>query len=217
MLKEKLLELNRRIINQATLVEKMLNDSIDGLLQKDQTILDRVISELEIKANKNELEIDELCINAIALYQPEARNLRRILTIQKMNNDLERMGDLAVNISERALYLIRKPDVKPYVDLPKMAKITTSMLCDSIDAFINEDIKLAKNILLRDDEVDDLQRIIFRDLIHLMFENPDIIKRSINLVDVSKYLERLADLSTNIAEDVIYMVKGKIVKHPAQK
>jgi len=157
--------------------------------------------------------IDEICLNSIALYHPEASDLRIILMIQKINNDLERMGDLAVNICEDAHYLITRPEIKSYVDLPKMAEKTICMVKNSIVSFIDKDINLANNVLNSDDIVDDLQDVIIKDIESIMLKQSDVIKRSLKVLNIASHLERIADLSTNIAEDVIFMVKGKVVKH----
>lgn len=213
MLKIKLQELKRQVINQSNIIEKMINNSIDGLIKRDKSTLDLVISTQEPKVNTNEMIIDEICLNSIALYHPEASDLRIILMIQKINNDLERMGDLAVNICEDAHYLITRPEIKSYVDLPKMAEKTICMVKNSIVSFIDKDINLANNVLNSDDIVDDLQDVIIKDIESIMLKQSDVIKRSLKVLNIASHLERIADLSTNIAEDVIFMVKGKVVKH----
>ena len=213
MLYEKNQELKKQVINQCNIVEKMIKNSIDGLMEKNQYLLDVNIKELEPEVNNNELLIDELCINSIALFHPEASDLRTILMIQKINNDLERMGDLAVNISKCAYYLIKRPNIKPYENIPIMAKKTKAMVKKSITSFIERDVFLAYDILESDDIVDDLKNSISNDLEKLMLENSNVIKRSIKIFNIASYLERIADLSTNIAEDVIFMVSGKVVNH----
>lgn len=213
MLKESIVQLKKSIISAVTLVEKMINDSTAGLIENDQTKLLEVIEKDEPRANQYEIDIDEYCTNTIALYHPEAKDLRTILMILKMNNDIERIGDSAVNISESALYLINKPQVKPYIDLPKMAKESSGMLRDSINSFIYENTELANNVLRRDDIVDELQSQIRRELITLMFSDPEIIERSFHIIRITNNLERIADLSTNICEDVIFIVEGKVIKH----
>jgi len=172
-----------------------------------------VIKEYEPKMNELEIELDELCTNLIALYQPKAGNLRTILMILKMNNDLERVGDLAVNISESALYLIEKPPVKPLIDIPRMAEESIDMLKNAIDSFINKDAELAKSVCEKDTIVDGLRDQVLRELITYMSSDPTTIERAIHLIRISRSLERIADLSTNICEDVIFMVEGKVIKH----
>jgi len=213
MLEEKLNDLKKKLIEEAGLSEDMVKKSIDGLIGKRKEILEKVIKEYEPKMNKLEIELDELCTNLIALYQPEAGNLRTILMILKMNNDLERIGDLAVNISESALFLIERPPVKPLIDIPRMAEETIDMLKKAVDSFINRDAKLAKSVCERDNVIDNLKDQILRELITYMSSDPSTIERSIHLIRISRCLERIADLSTNICEDVIFMVKGKVIKH----
>lgn len=214
MLAKKIEELKKGIIEESQLVEEMLEKSIAGLLNKELEKLEEVFA-LERKVNKKELEIDEMCTGIIALHQPEAKNLRTILMILKMNNDLERMGDLVVNIAECSQYLIRKPFIKKLVNIPVMMEETKKMLEDSIKAFINEDVKLAKNVCLNDDVVDDLKEQLYRLLITYMIDDPTTIKRAILLNKISSFLERIADLSTNIAEETIFMTKGTVIKHHA--
>ncbi len=213
MLNEKILNLKEKLMYDALLVEKMIEKSIEGLLEKNKARLIEVIEKDEPVVNEMEIEIDEMCTGLIALYQPEAKDLRTILTILKINNDLERMGDLAVNLSESALFLIEKPDVKPLIDIPRMGKEAIKMLKDSLNSFINEDVKLAKSVLIRDNIVDNLQEQVVRELITFMISDPTTIERSMHLIRISHNLERIADLSTNICEDIIFMVEGKIIKH----
>ena len=213
MLGEKLNELKKKLVEEAGLAEGMVKKSIEGLIEKRKKILEKVIKEYEPKMNKLEIELDELCTNLIALYQPEAGNLRTILMILKMNNDLERIGDLAVNISESALFLIERPLVKPLIDIPRMAEETIDMLKKAVDSFINRDAKLAKSVCERDAIVDNLKDQILRELITYMSSDASTIERSIHLIRISRCLERIADLSTNICEDVIFMVEGKVIKH----
>ncbi len=213
MLKEKILSLKERLLEMAYLVEKMIEKSIKGLVEKREEILKGVIERDEPVVNQIEIEIDELCTELIALYEPKAKDLRIVLMVMKMNNDLERIGDHAVNISESSLYLIERPPVKPLIDIPRMAETTIGMLRDSVDSFIKENPKLAKDVLERDDMVDGLRDQILRELITYMISEPGTIERSLHLIRISQNLERAADLSTNISEDVIFMVEGRIVKH----
>ncbi len=213
MLEEKLTELKQRIVEYSSLVEEMIEKSIKGLLKKEKELLLEVIEKDEPKANDFEIELDEFCTTLIAQYEPKAKDLRTILMILKMNNDLERVGDLSVNISESSLFLIERPLVKPLIDIPRMAQETIGMLKNSIDAFIGEDAKLAKNVCERDNIVDGLREQIIRELFTFMISDTSTIERSLQLIRISHNLERIADLSTNISEDVIFMVEGKIIKH----
>jgi phosphate transport system protein len=213
MLEEKISILKKKIVEFCLLVEKMIYESINGLLNKNSEVLKKVIYEDEVLANNFEIEIDELSIETIAQYQPKAKNLRTILMILKINNDLERMGDHAVNISESSLFLIEKPMVKPLIDIPRMAEKTIEMVKESVNSFINENSSIARRICVEDEIIDDLRDQIARELITYMTSDPNTIERSLHLLRITQNLERIADLSTNICEDVIYMVEGKIIKH----
>ncbi|MBA4419223.1 MAG: phosphate transport system regulatory protein PhoU [Syntrophus sp. (in: bacteria)] len=213
MLEDRINALRRELIEYAALVEKMIEKSVNGLLQIDKELLQGVINTDEPKANAFEIDLDELCTTMIAQYQPKAKDLRTTLMVYKMNNDLERMGDHAVTISQNSLFLIEQPSVKRLIDIPRMAEITINMVQDSINAFVNEDAQLAKTVLERDDLVDGLIKQIIRELITHMIENPKTIERAMRLITIARNLERIADLSTNISEDVIFMVKGVVIKH----
>lgn len=216
MLTSKIAELKKSIIEEADLVIKMMDICIQGLLERDKTKLDKIL-DLEEQVNSKEIELDEACTALIALHQPEAKNLRTILMILKMNNDLERMGDLVTNMSKCASYLVRKPSITKLVALPKMTEAASKMVKDSIQAFIDENAEEAKCVCEADDEVDDLKEHIYRTLITYMIEDPTTIKRAICINNIASYLERIADLSTNIAEETIFVAKGKIVKHCAEE
>lgn len=213
MLEQKLNELKREIINYAFHVEKMIEKSIKGLLEKREDLLKEVIDKDENFANEMEIQIDELCITTIAKYEPKGKDLREVLMILKINNDLERMADHAVNIAESALFLVPRPQVKPYIDLPRMAEATIKMLRDSIDSYISEKSELAQDVCVRDDIIDKLRDQIIRELITYMISDPTTIERALHLIRISQNLERIADLTTNICEDVIFIVKGKVIKH----
>jgi len=213
MLKGKLDEIREKLAQSASLVEDMIEKSIRGLTQRDEGVLSEVIDRDEPKENELEIEIEEACIQLIARFQPQAKDLRTIMMISKMNNDLERMADEAVNISEGAMFLINKPEVKPLIDIPKMAEETRRMVRDSLYSFMEENTQLAKTVCERDDIVDRLRDDILSELISFMASDPITIERSNHLIRISRSLERIADLSTNISEDVIYMVEGKTIKH----
>ena len=213
MLKNDLNLLGKQLLESASLVKGMIQKSIRGLTQKEKEVLLEVIEQDEPRENELEIAIEEACIQQIACYQPQAKDLRTIMMVMKMNNDLERMGDEAVNISESALFLLEKPEVKPLIDIPRMAEEATKMIEDSLKSFINEDIQLAQNVCERDDIVDGLRDQILRELITFMAADPTVIEPSIRLIRISRSLERIADLSTNICEDVIYMAEGRVIKH----
>ena len=213
MLEEKIIGLKKDLAVYASLIEKMIETSIRGLKEKDVPVLRDILAVYEPKANRLENEIDEECIGLVATFQPKARDLRTILMAMRMNNDLERMGDHAENIAESAIFLAERPFVKPLVDIPRMAVITIEMLKDAITSFIEENPKLARNVCIRDNEVDDLHEQIIRELITFMSGDPTTIERSLHLMRIGRNLERIADLSTNICEDTIFMVEGKVIKH----
>ncbi len=197
----------------AAIVEEMVGNSIKALVNKDKTLAEQVIRTDEPRVNRLEIENEDSAINLMALYQPEASNLRTIAMVIKLNNDLERIGDHAENIAEAALFLIDKPPVKPLIDLPRMADIAISMLKDSLDAFTRADAELARSVCTRDSAVDELNRAIKAELVEHMSRDPATIERALKLLVISLNLERVADLATNIAEDVIYIVTGEDIKH----
>jgi len=213
MLNEKIKSLKRELIEYATFVEKMIEKSVHGLLNNEENILNDIITGEEQIANETEIKLDELCTTAIAQFEPRAKDLRTILMILKMNNDLERIADHAVNIAESAIFLIARPPVKPLIDIPNMAQIVIKMIKDSISSFINESPDLARDVCTRDKQVNGLRDQILRELITFMASDPTTIERSIHLLRISSNLERVGDLTTNICEDVIYAVQGKVIKH----
>jgi phosphate transport system protein len=213
MLEERIHRLRSEILEFAYLVQAMIEKSIEGLVRRQRELLEEVIERDEPKANEKEILIDELCITTIAQFQPVARDLRMILMTFGMNTDLERIADHAVNIAENSLFLIERPPVKPLIDIPRMAEISAKMLKDSVEAFTKEDVRLARSVCERDDLVDGLMQQILRELVTYMGEEPKVIERAIRLITIARNLERIADLSTNLSEDVIYMVEGKIIKH----
>jgi phosphate transport system protein len=205
-------ELKRELVRMASLAEVAIGNAIHALLLRDVARAEEVLrSDGEI--NRLELAIDERCLRMLALYQPEASDLRFLAMALKINNDLERIGDQAVNIAERTLELLREPSLKPLIDIPHLAQLVQAMLKHSVDAFVHRDSALARSVCERDDEVDALDDQIFRELLTYMMQDPRAITRAVNLILVSRHLERVADHATNIAEDVIYLVEGKNVKH----
>ncbi len=213
MLEERIVHLKHDIVSFASLVEKMIDNSVEGLVKKDASLLTEVVDVMETKANNYEIDIDEQCITLIAQYQPKARALRTILMILQINTDLERMGDHAVNIAESAQFLIERPPVKPLVDTPRMARIATNMLKDSVTSFVEENPTLAQSVFERDEDVDNLGEQILRELITFMSSDPTTIERSLHILRIARELERIADLSTNMCEDTIFIVQGRVIKH----
>ncbi|MEO0085939.1 MAG: phosphate signaling complex protein PhoU [candidate division WOR-3 bacterium] len=213
ILEQKLNELRERLMAMAGIVEDMLANSMKALVEKDEALARRVISDDEDRVNHMEIEIEDAAIGIMALHQPEASNLRNLTMIIKINNDLERIGDHAENIAEAALYLIPRPPVKPLVDLPRMAAHTLGMLKDSLDAFTRSDAELARSVCRRDSTVDSLKDQVSRELVTYMISDATTIDRALKLMMISLNLERVADLATNIAEDVVYIVNGEVIKH----
>jgi len=210
---EKLIDLKKELIEFATLVERMIEKSVEGLVKHETDKLFEVLHNDEPAANIKDVKLDELCTILLAQYQPMAKDLRTILMVLKMSNDLERMGDHAVNISQSSLYLLENPSVKELIDIPKMKQTVVQMVADSITAFINEDPQLAADVCARDTVIDKLRDKVYYELVEIMSADPATIKRSLHLMRISRNLERIADLSTNMCEDVIFMVEGKMIKH----
>jgi len=209
---EELKFLKERLLRMAAYVEDALSLAIEALKdQKEEPA--REVLKNEENINLLDVEVDEICMRLLALRQPMAGDLRFITSAMKISSDLERMGDLAVNVAEQALELAKLPLLKPLIDIPRMARLAQAMVRDSINAFINRDEDLARDVCVRDDEVDALDDQIFRELLTFMMEDPHTVQRAVSLILVSRNLERLADHATNIGEDVIYMVKGKTIKH----
>jgi len=213
MLREKITELKHQLIQAAGLVEDMISRSMRGLLEKNPDMLYQVVKNQEPRVNAYDRSIDELCVQTIAQYEPVARDLRLVIMIIKMNKDLERMADHAVNVSESGLYLIANPFLGSYDDLRIMGESTVSMMKDSINAFVNEDIALAHLVCDRDDVVDQAGDKILKDLTVVMRGKKDVIPRALAVMRIAHNLERIADLSTNLAEEVVYIVEGRDIKH----
>ena len=171
------------------------------------------VIENDRQVNTMDVAVDEACLELLALQQPAARDLRFITTAMKISTELERMSDLAENICERAIELHEEPQLKPYIDIPLMAEHAIKMVGEALDAFVRGDSVLARKVLDEDDYIDDLNEQIFRELLSFMMENPQTISRAIRLSFISKYIERIADHATNVAELVVYMVEGKIIRH----
>jgi len=209
---QELKELRQALVEMALLVREMITEAVRGLVERRGEPLERVEA-LEDTVNMAEVELDDRCVKFVALYQPEASDLRTVMMIMRMNSNLERMGDHAFNIAREAKYLIRRPLVKPLVDTPRMAEVVVGMLDDAVKAFTDRDEALARDICVRDQQVDALRDQIIRELLTYMFSDPGTIERALKLMQVAQNLERIGDLATNLAEDVVYMVTGKIIKH----
>jgi phosphate transport system protein len=220
VLEDKIAGLKQQLFTMAGIVEEMIANSIKSLVNKDAALAAQVIGPDEDRVNRLEIDNEDAAINLMALYQPEASNLRTIVMVIKINNDLERLGDHAVNIAEAAQFLMGRPAVKPLVDIPKMADYAIGMLKDSLDAFTRNDPELARSVCGRDTIVDELNDSVKRDLARVMSDDATTIDRALKMMMVSLNLERIADLATNVAEDVIYIATGQVIKHhcaaPAQ-
>jgi len=206
--------LKENLLLMATLVEEALRNSVQSIVQRDSNLAQKTFDG-EDRINKLEITIDDMCLKLLALRQPMAVDLRFITSAMKIVTDLERMGDQAVNIAERAVSLNQEPQLKPYIDIPRMAEIAQTMVKDVLDAFVNGDSKLARSVCERDDIVDGLNDQVFRELLTFMIEDPKTITRAVHLIIVSRCLERIADHATNVAEDVIFMVDARVIKHHA--
>jgi phosphate transport system protein len=209
---EDLTELKQKLLTMGSLVERALHQSVKALVERDAQ-LGLQIFEGEEAINLLQIEIDDRAMRLLALQQPMATDLRLIASAVKINNDLERIGDLCVNIAQRVLSLINQAPISPMIDLPRMASLAEKMLHDALDAFVNRNADLARTVLESDDKVDRLRDEIFQELVRFMTSHPDAVQRGIDLLLISRNIERVADHATNIAEDVIYVVAGRDVRH----
>lgn len=213
---EDLRGLRTGLIKMGGLVESQIAEAVEALIERD-TERARATITRDTEVNRMDVDNDDHAIRLLALHQPAASDLRFITTSLKITTDLERIGDNAVNICERVLELNAEPQLKPYIDIPRMAAIVQSMVKDSVDAFMRDDTELATEVIDRDDEVDALNYQIYRELLSYMVEDPTTISRATRILFVSKNLERVADHATNIAEMVVYMVKGRTIRHTEKK
>ncbi len=213
ILEEKVAELKKRILIFVSLVKEAIWKAVDSIIEENKNLAKEVIEVIEPKINEEEIAIEEECIKLIALYQPEAKMLRILMMISKMVSDIERMGDKAVNIAESALELIDMPKVKPLIDIPRMKEETIKMIDDSVAAFMNEDLDLSYKVLKSDDIVDQIRDQILRELITFMTSDPKLIQPALHLLRVARNLEKIADITSNICEDVVYICKGEVIKH----
>jgi len=207
-------QLKERLLWMGGLAERAVHQAVHAVLEGDASLAQRVLDE-ENAINELQIEIDDRVVQLLALHQLMATDLRFALAVSRINSDLERIGDQAVNIAQSAQRILRHPRVKPYVDLPRMSELAEEMVRDSLNAVVRGDVKLARSVLTRDDTVDSLRDQIFRELLSYMMGDSSVVFPAFDLVLVAKNLERVADLATNIAEDVIYMVVGRDVRHPA--
>ena len=208
-------ELNHKLLEMAGLVESAINRSVRSMVDQSRELAEQVIRD-EPKINSMEMEIDGMVTRLLALRQPVAKDLRFLTSALKINTDLERMGDLAQHIAERSLSLMHHPLVKPMVDIPNMASLVQSMLLNCLDAFVKGDESLARSVLLADDEVDRLRDAVYSELLGTMQRDPTVVSAAVDLIFVARNLERIGDHATNIAEDVVFLIKGVDVRHHAE-
>jgi len=205
-------KLKKHLLSLCAIVEEQVQMAVRALLERDQELA-QAVQQRDMEIDQREVEIEEECLKALALHQPVAVDLRFIVAVMKINNDLERIGDLAVNISRKAESVAGQVYTDVVFDLPGMSEKTLAMLRDSLDAMVHLDARLANEVCIRDDEIDRMKREIRRQVEKLIQENPERTRPLLRFLAASRNLERIADLTTNIAEDVIYMVEGKIVRH----
>lgn len=213
-LQEELDVLKTRLLEMGSLAEERVRRAVEGLADRAFDLIDGVVSGDE-PINELHIEIDDRCLKILALQQPMAADLRAVMAAVKINTDLERVGDLAVNIAEAAKRYSTHPPVKKLIDIPKMADIAQAMLRDALDAYVNRDVVLAQHVLSEDDKLDSLKTQIFRELLTFMLQDPSTIEAALDLILVSRHLERIGDHATNVAEDVIFMVSARDVRHHA--
>ena len=213
--KEELDEMQSRLLEMAGLVESAIHQSVAALVNRDELAAKEVLWK-EALINQKDIEIDEYATRLLALYQPMARDMRFLTAVIKINGDLERMGDLAVNITHRALSLMGELPVRPLIDIPQMASLAEDMVRKSLDALVKRDEDLARSVLLSDDEVDRLRDSVYQELVSFMQEESTTIPRAVDLMFIAHNLERVADHATNIAEDVLFLIKGIDVRHQAE-
>lgn len=207
--------LKTKLLEMGSLVESAIQRSISAVTQKDRGAAEQVFMN-EARINAIEIEIDEFAINLLALQQPMAADLRLIVAALKINTDLERMGDLAVNVAQRAMSLMEGPVIKPMIDIPHIAGLVQSMVRKALDAFVHRDPDLARSVLSSDDAVDNMRTACYHELVSFMEQDPQHIQQALALLSITRNLERIADHSTNIAEDVLFLVKGVDVRHHAE-
>jgi phosphate transport system protein len=205
-------QLRSAVLEMGGLVEDQIGQAVRALVDRDQTLA-RATIDRDHTVNRFDVEIDELSLKLLALHQPAARDLRLITTALKITTDLERVGDMAAHIAERAIELSAELPIKPYIDIPRMADLARDMLHRSLDAFVQESVELALGVCASDDAIDQLHEQLFRELLSFMAEDPSTVSRAMRLLFVSKYLERVGDHATNIAEMVIFMAKGRSIRH----
>ena len=209
---EELQQLKNRLLEMGGLAEERVRTAVEGLVNRDLALIEGVLQG-DGPINQLHIEIDNRCFTLLALHQPMAVDLRAIVSAVKINTDLERVGDLAVNIAEAVTRYLQHPPVKELIDIPRMARVAQAMLRDALDAYVRRDTALAEAVLNQDDELDGLKTQVFRELLTYMLQSPATIEPALDLILISRHLERIGDHATNVAEDVIFMVSAKDVRH----
>lgn len=207
--------LKKRLLHMAGVAEAMIDKAIAELVQREEGLAGDVPA-LEEEVNHLQIEIDEAAFGLMATQQPVAADLRFLVAATKINSELERIGDLVINVTQNVQVLLAQPQLKPLIDIPRMADLARKMVRESIDAFLRRDPELAQTVIMTDDQVDILKDQLFRELLTYMMSDPSTIERALALILISRHLERMADHATNIAQDVIYMIQGRDVRHPAK-
>lgn len=205
-------KLKRKILNLAARVEKHLQMAVESVTENDMKLADEVVN-LDAQIDAQEVEVEEDCLKILALHQPVAADLRYVIAVLKINNDLERIADMAVNIAKRSKTLARKPNIQIPIDIQQMLEISVQMVQDSVDALVSSDTQKARQVILDDDQVDQRHKQAFNTIMEQIKSSPEMTKYYISIINVSRNLERISDHATNIAEDVIYMIEGEIVRH----
>src|SRR5437899_7730651 len=206
-------ELKDKLLWMGTLAERAVHRAVHAVLDSEPKLAEAVLEEEDV-INELQIEIDDRVVQVLALHQLMATDLRLVLAVSRINNDLERIGDQAVNIAQSAVRILRHPRVKPYVDLPRMSEVAEEMMRDSLNALVRRDVELAQKVLAMDDQVDHYRDQIFRELLTYMMGDSSVVFQAFELIMAAKNLERIGDHATNIAEDVIYLVQGQDVRHP---
>jgi phosphate transport system protein len=211
---EQLDDLAEKVLVMGGLVEEAIGNTVSALVNRNSVLAKRVVLDDEA-IDRFDLEIDQVGMEILGLHQPVARDLRFVVTAMKITNDLERIADLCTNVAERALELNEEPQLKPFIDIPMMARRAQQMVRGALDAFVQRDAAAARAVIDMDDELDERMEQVFRELLSYMIEDPKTITRALRLMFVAKYFERMGDQATNIGEQIVFMAEGRVIKHPA--
>jgi phosphate transport system protein len=211
---EQMDDLAEKVLVMGGLVEEAIGHTVSALVTRNSALAGRVISDDEA-IDRFDLEIDQVGMEILGLHQPVARDLRFVITAMKITNDLERIADLCTNVAERAIELNEEVQLKPFIDIPMMARRAQQMVRGALDAFVQRDAAAARAVIAMDDELDDRMEQVFRELLSYMIEDPKTITRALRLMFVAKYFERMGDQATNIGEQIVFMAEGRVIKHPA--